>query len=178
MSEYLTPEQYLPHRPPMCLIDRVVRIDGKTVVCETKACLGGRLDLFRNPDESVSTTPIIELMAQTVGVWAGERRIRLKQSERPEDEQDAPLGLLLSVRGLKILVDAIDKDAVLTMTMQLLVDESRLTSFEGTVTMNGIPAARGRLTVFQPTNGELKDLFPAKPTGETPEETIDNKGNL
>ncbi len=44
--------------------------------------------------------------------------------------------------------------------------------------MNGIPAARGRLTVFQPTNGELKDLFPAKPTGETPEETIDNKGNL
>ncbi len=178
MSEYLTPEHYLPHRLPMCLIDRVVCIDGKTVVCETKACSGGRLDLFCNPDESFSTTPIVELMAQTVGVWAGERRIRLKQSEKPEDEQDAPLGLLLSVRGLKILVDAIDKDAVLTMTMQLLIDESRLTSFEGTVTMNGIPAARGRLTVFQPTNGDLKDLFPEKITEKDLEKPIDNKGKL
>lgn len=175
MSEYLSPERYLPHRAPMCLIDRVIRIDGKTVVCETKARSGGRLDLFRNADGTYATTPLAELMAQTVGVWAGERRIRLKQSEKPEDEQDAPLGLLLSVRGLKLLVDTIDKDAILTMTMNLLIDESRLTSFEGNVTMNGIPAARGRLTVFQPTKAELKDLFPTKSSGKVPENATDKE---
>ena len=175
MSEYLSPEQYLPHRAPMCLIDRVIRIDGKTVVCETKARPGGRLDLFCNADGTYATTPLAELMAQTVGVWAGERRIRLKQSEKPEDEQDAPLGLLLSVRGLKLFVDTIDKDAVLTMTMNLLIDESRLTSFEGNVTMNGTPAALGRLTVFQPTKAELKELFPTKPSGKVPENATDKE---
>ncbi len=175
MSEYLSPEQYLPHRAPMCLIDRVVRIDGKTVVCETKASPGGRLDLFCNADGTYATTPFAELMAQTIGVWAGERRIRLKQAEQPEDEQDAPLGLLLSVRGLKLLIDTIAKDAVLTITMSLLIDESRLTSFEGNVTMNGIPAARGRLTVFQPTKAELKELFPTKPSERIPENATDKE---
>ncbi len=161
-EKYLTPEAYLPHRAPMNLIDRVVRISGGTVVCETRATPEGKLSLFRKENGSFTSTLLIELMAQTVGVWAGERRLATDNAAKPAGEQDAELGLLLSARNLKIKVSEIEADSLLTTTMNLLIDESRLTSFEGSVSIGEKVIATGRLNVFQPTKDELKALFPKK----------------
>lgn len=157
---YLAPEIYIPHRAPMNLIDRVTEITEKSVTCETKAVKGGKLKLFEKENGAFDAAVVIELMAQTVGVWAGDKRIHSDQKTKPLGEQDAELGLLLSARNLKITVDEIPAGSVLTMAMSLLIDESRLTSFEGTVAIGENIIATGRLNVFQPTNDELKTLFP------------------
>ncbi len=157
---YLEPEAYIPHRAPMNLIDCVIEITEKSVTCETAAKKGGRLALFEKENGAFDAAVVIELMAQTVGVWAGDKRIHSDQKMKPVGEQDAELGLLLSARNLKITIDEIPADSVLTMSMKLLIDESRLTSFEGTVAIGENIVATGRLNVFQPTNDELKTLFP------------------
>lgn len=157
---YLEPEAYIPHRAPMNLIDRVTEITEKSVTCETVAKKGGRLALFEKENGAFDAAVVIELMAQTVGVWAGDKRINSDQKTKPLGEQDAELGLLLSARNLKIAIDEIPADSTLTMSMKLLIDESRLTSFEGTVAIGENIVATGRLNVFQPTNDELKTLFP------------------
>ena len=159
-EKYLSPEAYLPHRAPMNLIDRVIAISGRTVVCETKASRDGKLRLFRREDGSFNVTLLIELMAQTVGVWAGDKRLATNNASKPEGEQDAELGLLLSARNLKVAVSEIPEGSLLTTTMRLLIDESRLTSFEGNVSIGEKVIATGRLNVFQPTKDELKALFP------------------
>ncbi len=158
--DYLAPEIYIPHRAPMNLIDRVIEITDKSVTCETKAIQGGKLQLFEKENGAFDAAVVIELMAQTVGVWAGVKRLNSNQESKPEGERDAELGLLLSARSLKIAIDEIPSGSTLTMTMNLLIDESRLTSFEGTVAIGENTVASGRLNVFQPTNDELKTLFP------------------
>ncbi len=158
--DYLAPEIYIPHRAPMNLIDRVIEITDKSVTCETKAIQGGKLQLFEKENGAFDAAVVIELMAQTVGVWAGVKRLNSNQESKPEGERDAELGLLLSARSLKIAIDEIPSGSTLTMTMNLLIDESRLTSFEGTVAIGENIVASGRLNVFQPTNDELKTLFP------------------
>ncbi len=158
--DYLAPEIYIPHRAPMNLIDRVIEITDKSVTCETKAIHGGKLQLFEKENGAFDAAVVIELMAQTVGVWAGVKRLNSNQESKPEGERDAELGLLLSARSLKIAIDEIPSGSTLTMTMNLLIDESRLTSFEGGVAISENIVASGRLNVFQPTNDELKTLFP------------------
>ena len=170
-EKYLSPEAYLPHRAPMNLIDRVVAISGRTVVCETKASQEGKLHLFRKENGAFSIMLVIELMAQTVGVWAGDKRLKTDNASKPEGEQDAELGLLLSARNLKINAPEIPDGALLRTTMNLLIDESRLTSFEGNVSIGDTVIASGRLNVFQPTKNELKALFPRKEDKETKGET-------
>ncbi len=162
MGAYLKPTAYLPHRPPLCLLDEVMAVNDKSVVCRVSNRCDSCLDVFKHSDGSCSTTVLVELMAQTIGVWAGYQRILSNNAKLPTEEQDAEVGLLLSARGLKILTDQIKANAELIITMHLLIDESRLTSFEGNVTMDGKEVAAGRLTVFQPTNQELANLFDSK----------------
>lgn len=65
--DYLPVSEYLPHRAPMILLDRVISIDGMQIVCEVTIrpdspfCDGARVNAWVG----------IEYMAQSIGVLSG-----------------------------------------------------------------------------------------------------------
>ena len=65
----LTPAELLPHKPPMLLLTSCGTADGE---CVTARCtIGEQCRLFRLSDGRYGTWMLIELMAQTVGIYAG-----------------------------------------------------------------------------------------------------------
>lgn len=155
---YGAPSQYLPQRPPMLVLDRVESITEDAVLCSAEAGASGPLEVFADEAGRLPLTLFIELMAQTAGVWAGYWR-RQANERLPEQERDAPQGLLLSVRGLQVLADEIPRCGRLEVKMSKLFYEGPLGSFEGSVLCGGRLLATGRVSVCQPRNFELTELL-------------------
>jgi predicted hotdog family 3-hydroxylacyl-ACP dehydratase len=158
MTEYETPEAYLPHRAPMLLIDRVVDISEEDVVCTTHTGANGPLASVLRPDGTLSANFLIEILAQCVGVWAGYYR-KERAAEIPESERDADIGLLLSVRGASLRTKFVAGDTTLLVKMHKLIQDGNLATFEGCVILNDSRLAEGKVTVYQPKEKELKTLF-------------------
>ena len=66
MTKYLLPENYLPHRPPMVLIDKVLEVTNETALCESYVREDGVLRNFLNENSELPSYFTIELIAQTV----------------------------------------------------------------------------------------------------------------
>jgi predicted hotdog family 3-hydroxylacyl-ACP dehydratase len=158
MTEFETPEAYLPHRAPMLLIDRVVDITADDVVCTTHTGSDGPLASVLRPDGTLSANFLIEILAQCVGVWAGYYR-KERAAGLPEEERDADIGLLLSVRGATIRTKAVAGNMTLVVKMHKLIQDGNLATFEGCVIQNDRSLAEGKVTVYQPKEKELKTLF-------------------
>ena len=65
----LTPAELLPHKPPMLLLTSSGTADGERVTA--RCTVGEQCRLFQLPDGRYGTWMLIELMAQTVGIYAG-----------------------------------------------------------------------------------------------------------
>ena len=105
------------------------------------------LEPFRRPDGRLPETLCIEMMAQAVGAWAGYWRQQDK-SDKPEDEKDAPIGYLLSARNLKIEVPVIPEGKTFRSTGEMKDGDTLI--------------ATGRVSVYQPSNKEYRELFGGK----------------
>lgn len=156
MTAYATPETYLPHRAPMCVLTRVAHVDDASVTCETETTADGVLKTHWRQDGELPEAFVLEIMAQTVGVWA---RYHGDLTPVPEGDAEADIGLLLSVRSIKI--DRVVKlgDPLLQCTMHKLMIDGQLAVFEGELTSGGEHVASGRLTVYQPLESEVAALF-------------------
>ena len=150
------PSLYLPQRPPMLVLDRVESITEDSARCSAEAGASGPLEIFADEAGRLPLTLFIELMAQTAGVWAGYWR-RQENERLPEQQRDAPLGLLLSVRGLEVRAAEIPRRGRLEVKMSKLFYEGPLGSFEGSVLCGGRLLACGRVSVCQPRNFELTE---------------------
>lgn len=156
-SPYGLPSDYLPQKPPMQVISRIVSITESQAVCETDPGADGPLEVFADEKGRIPAEIAIELLAQCVGVWAGYQR-REANKKAPEAERDAAAGFLLSVRAMKVSEAGIPRGAPLRITMRKLVYEESMGSFEGEVRAEGVEVASGRVSVFQPKARDLERL--------------------
>ncbi|MDR3086749.1 MAG: hotdog family protein [Azoarcus sp.] len=149
-------EEYLPHRGPMLLLDRVLEVEPGRMVCavtlrpESSFCREGRVAAYVG----------IEYMAQTVGALVG-------WHEREKGEA-VKTGFLVSVRKYTCNVEAFPVGATLCVeARENWRDEEGLGVMDCRIYHPaGELAAEARLTAFQP-----KDLSAYLNTHLEPETT-------
>lgn len=152
------PASYLPHRPPMLLVGEVGLIDEESVTCYTDVGESG--PVAEVMEEGVLPGHfLVEMMAQTVGVWAGFHRNNGKIRSNDEEDPVADIGLLLSVRSMKVYTASVAAGMRLCIVMHKLIQDGGLATFEGKVLDGEIELATGRVTVYQPKVSELGKLF-------------------
>lgn len=149
--EKLTPEEraklwsaaaLLPQSGPMMLIDDVVALTGNGATSRTVI----KPDCLLVTDGVFAPEGLIEIMAQTVGLYAGAK-------SRVHGADVSP-GLLLGTRRLTFHGDAPRPgDIVDTVAEAVFSDESGLWQFDCRSTIAGRPAAEAVLTLFSPPEG-------------------------
>lgn len=152
------PASYLPHRPPMLLIGEVGSIEEESVTCYSDVGESGPVAEILEKGVLPGHF-MVEMMAQTVGVWAGFHRNF--GSIRSDDDEDpvADIGFLLSVRGMKVHTAFVSSGTRLCIVMHKLIQDGGLATFEGKVLDGENELAAGRVTVYQPKVSELSKLF-------------------
>ena len=152
MTKYLLPENYLPHRPPMVLIDKVLEVTDETALCESYVREDGVLRNFLNENSELPSYFTIELIAQTVGVWSG-YLAKLHNIDIP------PMGMVLGARDLKYPKDHFDKGSVLKIQVKKIMDDGAIASFDGEIISEDKTVASGRVNLIRVTDDDLKRLF-------------------
>ncbi len=122
MSTPLGPvADYLPHRPPMLLIDHIVEVSNDRAVCRSTIhpdCVFAR-------EGVVHPTAMIEFVAQTCAIWVGVTNAR---------EGTAPqLGFIVGCREVAFAVDSFAVGDELTIVATKLLGQDQLVAFTGTV---------------------------------------------
>ena len=151
MTDFLPVGDYLPHRAPMLLLDRVIQVSDERVVCEVTINHHGVLAPFLNTQGELPAWFGVEIMAQTVGVWSGFHA-------RQRGDRDIRPGMLLGGRGYRAAVATFAADSTLRVEMHLLMRDDKLGSFEGEIRSQDQVLASGRLNTYQPDEQELNQL--------------------
>lgn len=155
MSTYLTPEIYLPHEPPMVLIDTVNSVTEEECSCSSFVNTTGVLAPFLDEKGNLPSFFAIELFAQTVGVWSG-------FWSREKNLNIPPMGMILGARDIKCDLTAFEKNSTLTIEVIKILDDETLASFEGKIICENNVLAKGRVNVIRVTTEDLKKLFVRK----------------
>lgn len=133
--------ELVPHSGNMLLIDQVLAWDIEQVTTQLTVKADG---LFNQADGSYPAYVGIELMAQTIAAYAGQRA---RQQGLPVE-----LGFLLGTRRFETNVECLPLGSVLTIrATRSLEDESGMGVFECELTGNGIYQL-ARLNVYRPPN--------------------------
>lgn len=148
MTNFAAASYYLPHQAPMVLIDNILQITDELAEATVEITKEGILAPFLNDQNQLPAWFVIEMMAQTIGVWRGQRA-----------GNDIKLGLLLGVRGFTSKYPSYPLASVLKITVQLLLQDVRLASFDCQLTIAGEIVAQAKLTVYQPSDQEIKQLI-------------------
>lgn len=135
--------ELLPHGPPMRLVDGIVETVPDGIVCRTR--IGDDFVFLRGDEVDVVVT--IELVAQTIGCYAGLRDHAEGKPSRP--------GLLVGCRTARFVAPCLRRgdDLLIRVTSQW-VRES-VASFTGEVTRDGQLVASVELSVVIATMEQL-----------------------
>lgn len=148
MSE-ISIAELLPHQAPMLLLDRLLDHQGARVRCETR--IGVRHGLLLDEQGNLPGWAGIELMAQTIGAWAG-MRARLRG-------EPVRIGMLLGSRNYRSQVCAFAASDLLQIEAECLLEDGAMASFECRILRGGVPCAEARLSTYLPNEAELSDLL-------------------
>ena len=138
----LTPADLLPHKPPMLLLTSCGTMDGE---CVTARCtVGNQCRLFQLPDGRYGTWMLIELMAQTVGIYAGLKNRAAGSSPR--------VGFLLGTRKFTVHTPYIAESDVIDLSAECIfyADSGLPSQFDCRAFIAGREIASANLTVYQP----------------------------
>lgn len=153
MPDYLSPEAYLPHRPPMMLLQKVHYVDNQQVKCSVHVAMDSPVGPFLDQDKTLPAWFGVELIAQTIGVWSG-WQMQQKSLEK------IPAGMLLGVRKYTCAMPSFSSNITLDIQAHLLLEDEQIGSFEGTISDNlGVPLAQARMTVLRPTESQLHQIL-------------------
>jgi predicted hotdog family 3-hydroxylacyl-ACP dehydratase len=137
MSANTAIDKYLPHRPPMRLIDSVVITNGKLLHCETHITEN---NIFYDPVIcGVNSWLGIELMAQTASIFL--------YFQNPQMKLQA--GLLLGVRNFSCEELFFKKDNILLTTAENIYSQEEFSVFDCTIKSNNKIIASARLNTAQ-----------------------------
>ena len=126
----------LPHRPPMQLIDKIIKCDLAATTIETEAKIRS---------EWTDSVSAIELMAQTAAVLAGaaDQASGYKGEPRP--------GFLLGTRNMELAIDKFVPGEICTIQARNIFSDAETASFECTVKRaDGTLAAKATLNAYRP----------------------------
>lgn len=126
---------YLPHQPPMLLIDDIVEVTAQRAVCRTTI----HPDCVFAIDGIVHPSAMIEFVAQACAIYAG---VLSAQVGGPP-----PLGLIMACREISFEVDAFAVGDELTIVASKVFGQKQMASFTGTVSRGGALCATIQLSV-------------------------------
>lgn len=149
---YLPPTEYLPHDAPMLLLESVHSVTAESAVCRVTVSPQGVLAPFLNTAGDLPGWYALELMAQTVGIWSGWHR-------QQKGQESISLGMVLGARELVCAAGCFPASSLLTITVTLLMQDERFSSFECAILTDEETLATGRVNTFQPGQQELASLF-------------------
>ena len=138
-----TPSELLPHPPPMMLISGVLDAQDKSV--RTFVQIGPAHALFLDEKGCASPSLLLELMAQTVGCWAG-------LAERREGQKPR-IGFLLGTRRFDCRPEPLPAGMVIVLesTCTFYAQDDLPTQFECfAYDAGGRELARTTLTAYMP----------------------------
>lgn len=144
MTEFLSIENYVPHRGVMLLLDRLVHADAEGA--DALVCVP-RDGLFLQ-DAGMPAWVGLEYMAQAVAAWAGWQALQAGHAVK--------LGFLLGTRKYQAQCSHFAPGAVLRVSVRCeLVGENGLGMFACEVRHEGQEAvqAQARISVYEPEDG-------------------------
>ncbi len=146
-SRFPPVEQLLPHGPPMLLVDSIVDEIDDGLIC--KAVIADDFVFLRDGEASVAVC--VELVAQTIGCYAGLRDHRAKRPASP--------GLLVGIRSATFLPGAVLRsgDELRTTVRSRWVQEP-VASFTGEVVRGEEVLATVEMSVAASTPEMLRSL--------------------
>jgi predicted hotdog family 3-hydroxylacyl-ACP dehydratase len=136
MTETFGPvADYLPHRPPMLLIDEIVDVTVERAICRTTIhdhCVFAI-------DGRIHPTAMIEFVAQVCAIYVGVRAAR---------EGDPPkLGFIMGCREISFDADSFAVGDQLTIAVTKVFGQSQLAAFTGTVVRDGEVCVKIQMSV-------------------------------
>ena len=126
---------YLPHRPPMLLIDDIVEVTDQRAVCRATI----HPDCVFAIDGLVHPSALIEFVAQACAIYVGVRSAR--------DGDPPRLGLIMSCREISFAVDSFTVGDELTIVANKVFGRKPVAAFTGTVTRGEVLCATVELSV-------------------------------
>lgn len=126
---------YLPHRPPMLLIDSIVEVTDQRAVCRAKI----HPDCVFAIDGVVHPSAMIEFVAQACAIYVGVGDAR--EGDRPR------VGLIIACREVSFDVDSFAVGDELTIVASKVFGQTQLAAFTGTVTRGDALCATVQLSV-------------------------------
>lgn len=127
---------YLPHQPPMRLLDDIVEVTDNCAVCRATI----RPDCVFAVDGRVHPTAMIEYVAQACAVYAAV--VSAKDGGGPR------LGLIMACREAEFAVDAFAVGDELTIVASKAFGGNQMASFTGTVSRGDTLCATIQLSVI------------------------------
>jgi predicted hotdog family 3-hydroxylacyl-ACP dehydratase len=134
---------YLPHRPPMLLVDRIDEVTKQSVTCRATI----RPDCVFVQNGLVHPSAMIELVAQACAIYVGVTNAR--DGERPQ------LGFIAGCREISFAVDSLAVGDELTIVATKILGERQLAAFTGTVSRRGELCVTIELSVVDGTAAQL-----------------------
>ncbi|WP_392558851.1 ApeP family dehydratase [Orbus mooreae] len=146
--------KYLPHDTPMVMIQDVHLIDEENCICSVNVSKNGILAPFLTPQHTLSNVYVIELMAQTIGVWNGYHGLK--------NNHQCQLGMLLGGRAIKMELAKFETDSTLMIHAKLVLTDTKLANFDCQISVDDVTVATGKLNVYEPDHLELEQLVSRK----------------
>ncbi|CAI1208016.1 (3R)-hydroxymyristoyl-ACP dehydratase [Serratia quinivorans] len=150
MIHYHAAEYYLPHASPMVLLEQVLEVGEEHALCSVTVSVDGVLAPFLDAQGALPGWYGIELMAQAIGVWSGWHACQSAQSPQ--------LGMLLGGRAIHCELPAFPAGSKLLVSVQQLLKDEKLASFECEISIDNVRIAQGRLNTYQPDQQEIIQL--------------------
>lgn len=116
---------YLPHRPPMLLIDRIDEVAENSATCHTTI----KPDCIFAQDGLVHPSSMIEFVAQVCAIFVGVKAARSGEPPR--------LGFIIGCREVTFAINSFAVGDELTITATKILGEDQLAAFNGSVTRGG-----------------------------------------
>ncbi|MEZ4359270.1 MAG: hypothetical protein R3B48_03755 [Kofleriaceae bacterium] len=126
---------YLPHRPPMLLIDEIVAFGGDQVICKTKIAP----ECVFAVDGRVHASAMIEFVAQACAIYS---TLVAADAEAP-----ARVGLIMGCREVTLDVDELAVGEELTITATRVYGHELMAAFTGAVHVGARRCATVQLSV-------------------------------
>lgn len=139
-------EEFLPHSPPMVLLDELISFTESTV--HSRVTLKANSPFCENGH--VPAYIAIEYMAQCVGAWNGARS--QLQYEEPK------IGFLLGTRKLTLNRPYFEVGETLDIYGESQFTDGEMAYFQCKITIDGEEVAAAGINVFQPKDGSVESL--------------------
>ncbi|MGV3764377.1 hypothetical protein [Parapedobacter sp.] len=144
-------QELIPHRPPMVLVDRVVRVDG----LDTETAFSVRPDCLFVADGILSEMGMLENLAQTSFVFLN--YFFIKPDEALWDKEKDNLGVISTILDLHVATLPTVGQELHTCTQTELVftsDFLKICNIQGTISVDGEVALQATMKMLLQTKDQ------------------------